>query len=96
MTALWNYSRTGVPWREAGRVFFEANSGLQQQSVLYVLDRLGDEPRVVLDPQAISPDGSTAISDFAVSPDGRWLAYASAPGGADLGETRVRDLATGR
>jgi prolyl oligopeptidase len=95
LTALWNYARTDVPWREAGRVFFTENSGDQPQPVLYVQDSLHGAARVVLDPQQISADGSIAVGDYAVSPDGRWLAYSQAPGGAG-GETHIRDLATGR
>ena len=94
LTTLWNYGRTDVPWREAGKLFFTENSGLQRQAVLYMQDGPGNAPRQVLDPQEISPDGSVAIGDFAVSPDGRWLAYSKAPGGAD-GETHVRELPTG-
>jgi prolyl oligopeptidase len=96
LTALSNYSRTDVPWREAGRLFFAENTGLQHQSVLYQQATLRDAPRMVLDPQEISPEGAIAVEDFAVSPDGRWLAYSMSPGGADAGETHVRELATGR
>jgi prolyl oligopeptidase len=96
LTALANYSRTGVPWREAGKLFFTENSGLLHQPVLYAADGPDDPPRVVIDPQQISPDGAIAIRDFAVSPDGRWIAYSSSPGGADIGETHVRSLTTGR
>lgn len=96
LSALSNYSRTDVPWREAGRLFFTENAGLQHQPVLYGLPNGDSVPRVVLDPQTISPDGSTPVSDFAVSPDGRWLAYSTCPGGADAGATHVRDLATSR
>jgi prolyl oligopeptidase len=96
LTALWNYSRTDVPWREAGRLFYTANSGLQRQPVLYAQASPADAPSTVLDPREISPDGAAAVRDFAVSPDGRRLAYAVAPGGADAGETRVRELSTGR
>ncbi len=96
LSALWNYSRTEVPWREAGRLFFLENSGLERQPRLYGQNALDEAPKVALDPQRISPDGSIAVRDFAVSPDGRWLAYTQAPGGADIGETRVRELATGR
>lgn len=63
--------------------------------MLYVLDSVGGTPRTVLDPQEISPDGSTAVGNYAVSPDGRWLAYSQARGGAVNVEMRVRDLATG-
>src|SRR5512143_3662778 len=95
LAALWNYSRTDVPWREAGRLFFTENNGAQPQPLLYTVKGPGDSARVVLDPQDISPDGSIAVGDYSVSPDGRWLAYSEAPGGSG-GDTHVRDLATGR
>jgi len=38
LTTLWNASATGVPWREAGRLFFTENPGLQQQPALYEQD----------------------------------------------------------
>src|SRR5262249_58551044 len=96
LVALANYSRTDVPWREAGKLFFTENSGLLHQPVLYEIDGVEGAPRVVIDPQKLSPDGALAIRDFAVSPDGQWVAYSSSPGGADIGETHVRALATGR
>lgn len=96
LTALWNYSRTSVPWREAGRLFFTENSGLQRQPVLFVEETGGDVPRALLDPHDISPDGSIAVGDFSVSPDGRWLAYSRSRGGADTGDTRVRALESGQ
>jgi prolyl oligopeptidase len=94
--ALWNYSRTETPWREAGRLFYVENTGLQHRPVLYLQNTLHDAPQAVLDPQEISPDGAIAVQDFAISPDGRWLAYSRSPGGADAGETHVRELSTGR
>src|ERR1700736_2105664 len=35
LTELWNFPRTEVPKREAGKLFYRRNSGLQKQSVLY-------------------------------------------------------------
>ncbi len=92
---LWNHSRTDVPWREAGKLYFTENSGALRQPALYVADAPGATPRMILDPQWISPDGSIAVGEYAVSPDGRWLAYSVSKGG-DSAETRVRDLASGR
>ena len=71
LESLWSFNRTEVPWREAGRVFFVESSGLESQSVLRMQASPADSPRVVLDPRQLSPDGSLACGDYAVSPDGR-------------------------
>jgi prolyl oligopeptidase len=96
LASLSSYARTGVPWREAGRLFYVRNTGLQPQSVLYTQGSIDAPPRAVLDPNKISADGSTAVRDYAVSPDGRLLAYWTSRGGADRGETHVRELSSGR
>jgi len=91
LTELWNFPRTEVPEREAGQLFYRRNSGLQKQSVLY------REPAVlVLDPNELSPDGSVAVAQWKVSPDGRWLVYSSAPGGSDVRDLHLRSLKTAR
>jgi len=96
LTALWNYPKTGVTWREAGQIWYRRNSGLQRQSVLYRRTAPGGTPIPVIDPNALSPDGSTAIAGFTVSPDGLWLAYTTAPGGSDLRDIHIRDLTSDR
>ena len=96
LTALWNFERTEVPWREGGRIFYLRSDGARPQPVLYVQSSLEGRPRMALDPNRISPDGSIALRDYVVSPGGGLVAYNSAPGGGDLAETRVRRLATGR
>jgi prolyl oligopeptidase len=96
LTELWNYERTDVPAREAGQLYFRRNSGLQKQSVLFRLAPGATEPQVVLDPNALFPDGATAVSGFRVSPDGHWLAYSTAAGGSDLLDIHLRDLRTGK
>jgi prolyl oligopeptidase len=95
LTELWNYARTDVPRREAGQLFFRRNSGLQKQSVLY-REVPGGEPVPVLDPNLLFPDGSTAIAQWSVSPDAKWLAYTTAPGGSDLQDIHLRDLTSGK
>jgi prolyl oligopeptidase len=87
--------QTGVPWREGGRILLVENSGTQPQSVLYSIDSDGTNPQVVFDPNRISPDGSIAMSDFVMAPDGKSLAYTRSEGGADFSTIRVRVLATG-
>ncbi|MFN3361270.1 MAG: prolyl oligopeptidase family serine peptidase [Pseudanabaenaceae cyanobacterium] len=94
LTALWNYPRYGLPWRQGGRYFFFKNDGLQNQSVLYCQESLTAEPQVVLDPNALSQDGTVALAGVSVSEDGKWLAYALARSGSDWQEWRVKNLET--
>src|SRR5262245_10558332 len=96
LTSLWSYDWTGVPWREAGSLFYRKSVGLQPQAILYREQDDGSVPQTVLDPNEISSDGSIAIQEYAISPDGARLAYLRSTGGEALGETRVRDLSTGR
>ena len=82
ITALWDYPKVSVPVVEAGRLFYQRNSGLQKQAAIYLREP-GLEPVLVLDPNTLSPDGATALMAFAPSPDARLLAYTLAQGGAD-------------
>lgn len=96
LTKLWNYERYSVPGKEGGRYFYTRNDGLQNQSVLYTLKNLGDSPRVLLDPNTMSSDGTVALAGAEVSPDGKLLAYSTAASGSDWNEIRVRDIETGK
>jgi prolyl oligopeptidase len=96
LTALWNYERNGTPYKEGGRYFFTKNNGLQNQSVLYTSDSLAGQPRVLLDPNTLSTDGTIALAGTAVSNDGKYLAYGLSASGSDWEEWKVRDVATGK
>ena len=94
LTALWDYPREGPLFCEGGRYFFTRNDGLQNQSVLYTQESLESAPRVLLDPNTLSVDGSVALSSLAVSRDGRWLAWSASESGSDWQTWRVRDVRT--
>src|SRR3984957_10383227 len=47
---LLNYQRYTVPKWEGHRYVYRKNDGLQNQSVIYTLKELGDQPRILLDP----------------------------------------------
>lgn len=96
LTSLWNYERFGIPSKKGTRYFYTRNSGLQNQSVLYVADSLQAEPHVLLDPNTLSKDGTVALSGTYVSEDGKHLAYGIATAGSDWVEFHVRDIATGK
>src|ERR1700730_13763883 len=93
---LWNYSRWSAPFKENGRYFYFLNSGLQNQSVLYVQDNRNAPSRVLLDPNTLSSDGTVALSGTAASDDGRSVAYSLSTSGSDWREIHVRDVNTTR
>ena len=96
LTQIWNYPKTYAPWKSGGKYFFAKNNGLQNQSVYYMMEKLGDEPVEVLDPNLLSADGTVSLTAFSVSDDGRYLGYGISRGGSDWNEFFVRDLSTGK
>jgi prolyl oligopeptidase len=96
LTELWDYEKYGLPFQRGGRYFFSKNDGLQNQSVLYVSESLHGEPRVLLNPNELSADGTIALAGASVSEDGKLLAYGLSEAGSDWVEYHVRDVDTGR
>ncbi|MBQ7568429.1 S9 family peptidase, partial [bacterium] len=96
---LQNYEKFSAPKERGGRIFFAYNSGLQNQSVICVVDdpvRSPNTVRQLLDPNTMSKDGTVAISGWAVSDDGRYLAYGTAEAGSDWNVWHVKDVESGR
>lgn len=96
ITELWDYEKYTAPVKVGGKYFFRKNDGLQNQSVLYVQDRLDGMPQVLLDPNTLSKDGTVALGTTAVSPDGRYLAYGLAEAGSDWNTWKVLDVSTAK
>jgi prolyl oligopeptidase len=96
LETLWNYERFGVPSREGDRYVYSHNTGLQDQSVLYITRDPAERGEVLFDPNTLSDDGTVALTTAEVSPDGRHLAYGTAASGSDWREFHVREIASGR
>ncbi|HIK05082.1 MAG TPA: S9 family peptidase [Trichormus sp. M33_DOE_039] len=96
LTKLWDYEKYGIPFKQGDKYFYFKNNGLQNQSVLYTLTSLDAEPRILLDPNQLSEDGTVALSSFEVSDNGKLLAYGISTAGSDWQEWKVRDVETGK
>ena len=94
LTQLWDYEKYGIPFKQGNRYFYFKNDGLQNQSILYVLDSLDAEPEVLLDPNILSDDGTVALSGMSISEDGNLIAYGLSTSGSDWQEWKVRDINT--
>ncbi|GAB4322125.1 MAG: prolyl oligopeptidase family serine peptidase [Candidatus Zixiibacteriota bacterium] len=93
---VFNYERQTAPFKRGGKYFYSHNDGLQDQSVVYVLDSLGATPRKLFDPNTWSEDGTVALAGFEVSHDGRYVAYGVSEAGSDWNTWRIRDMRTGK
>ncbi|KIG13378.1 Prolyl endopeptidase [Enhygromyxa salina] len=96
LASLWNHERYGTPWQEGDRFFFSKNDGLQNQSVYYWSESFDGEPKLLLDPNLLSADGTTAVGSLSVSHDGKLAAYSLSDAGSDWQRWKVRDVATGK
>ncbi|MDD4604094.1 MAG: prolyl oligopeptidase family serine peptidase [Bacteroidales bacterium] len=96
LTKMWNYPRYGIPFRQGPYYFYFKNDGLQNQSVFYVLKGLKGNARVLLDPNKFSSDGTVALTQTAVSHDGKYLAYSIAKSGSDWNEIHVMEIESGK
>jgi len=95
VTELWDYPKYGCPFKRGSRYFYYYNSGLQNQSVLYVQESLTAEAKVFLDPNSFCKDGLQAIRGTSFSEDGENCAYGISTKGSDWVTIKFMNVATG-
>jgi prolyl oligopeptidase len=96
LTKMWNFPKYGIPFKQGKHYFFYKNDGMQNQSVLYIQDGLEGTPRVFLDPNKLSADGTISLSELSVSNDGKYLGYMTSKGGSDWNEAYLMDVESGK
>jgi prolyl oligopeptidase len=96
MQALYNYGRYTIPRKAGNRYFYGYNSGLQNQTPLFMREGLTGKQRLLVDPNDWAKDGATALAEWRPSPTGRHLVYAAQDGGTDWRTLHVLDVDTGK
>ena len=91
---IYNYPRYSAPIRKGPYLFFSKNDGLQNQPVLYLQRGEPGAPEVLIDPNALSADGTTRLTATAPSHDAAYLGYGLSRGGSDWQEYSVKRMAT--
>lgn len=64
LTEIWNFPKYGIPFKKGNFYFMYKNDGVQNQSVLYILNNLNEEPKVLIDPNKFSIDGTFGIEQL--------------------------------
>ena len=95
LTELWDYPRAGAPWRRGDRWFQFRNTGLEDQDVLWTADSAEAIGNILIDPNDLSGEGTTALTAVAVSEDGGYVALGLSRAGSDWRSWRVRSIDTG-
>ncbi|MBK6541867.1 MAG: S9 family peptidase [Flavobacteriales bacterium] len=89
---LFNFPKVSAPIK-VGDLFFQyRNSGLQNQSVIYVRKGLDGEDKVFIDPNAIDPAGTTTFNLMGASNDDRYMAVGVQKAGSDWQDITLWDL----
>lgn len=95
LSELWNYPKYSAPAKKGNNYFFSKNDGLQNQSVLYWQEGPEGEPKVLIDPNTLSADGTVALTLTTVSEDGSLLAYGLSGSGSDRQDVKIRQVKDG-
>jgi prolyl oligopeptidase len=95
LTEIWNYAKASAPFKKADRYFWYKNNGLQNQSVLYSQkDTCCEQGEILLDPNSLSSDGTSALGSISISKNAQYLAYGISKAGSDWVEIHIRDIST--
>ena len=91
----WKTESISIPYKVKEKTFYYFNDGSWQQSKLMIKDCDDCKPRVLLDPNKFSQDGTISLGGTSVSNDASLLAYAISDGGSDWRTWRVLKIETG-
>jgi len=94
LTDLFNYPKQGCPSKKGDKFYYSKNTGLQNQSVMYVQDTPDSPSSVFLDPNTFSTDGTVSLGSSSFTKDGTLFAYAVSVSGSDWRKVKFRDCET--
>lgn len=93
---LFNFERSSSPYQAGEYIFFNKNSGLQNQSVIYYQKGLKGKSKVFIDPNKLSKDGTVAVNLLNTSKDKKYIAYSIAESGSDWKKIKIKEVAGGK
>jgi len=96
LTELWNYPRQSSPFRMGKYYFFYSNEGMQNQNVLNLMTSLSAKSVIFIDPNSLSPDGTTSLTSLAMHKDSRYFSYGISRAGSDWNDFIIRDMSTNK
>ncbi len=97
LSELLYMSSISIPEVKGKNVFYRERQPDEERMSLYVRDASdpNSSPRLLIDPNILSNDGSIALGRTSASPDGKLLAYTLNPNNADMSTMYIMNVETG-
>ncbi|MFH1005774.1 MAG: prolyl oligopeptidase family serine peptidase [Bacteroidota bacterium] len=92
LTQIWNFEKYYVPFKKGEYYFFYKNDGIQNQNVLYFQKGLNGTPKILIDPNKLSADGTVSLSGISIREDGKYIAYNLSKSGSDWNDILIIDI----
>jgi prolyl oligopeptidase len=94
LETMWNYARYSAPFKRGDYYYFYKNDGLQNQSILYRLKNLDEQPEIFINPNTLTKDGTAALQNLSFSHNAKYAAYTVAQSGSDWQKGYLMDVAS--
>jgi prolyl oligopeptidase len=85
-----------APRRRGGRFFYSRRHADKEKAIVYWKEGRDGQEKVLFDPNTWSTDGSSSLGSWAVTWDGKTVAYAVRVNNSDEATLHVMDVATGK
>ena len=95
LNKIWDSESISTPYKVKEKTLFYFNDGSFQQSKLMIQDCDACEPRVLIDPNLFSEDGTISLGGTSISNDATHIAYSISDGGSDWRTWKVMNIETG-
>ncbi|HEY1955532.1 MAG TPA: prolyl oligopeptidase family serine peptidase [Polyangiaceae bacterium] len=96
LAELFYVDSQSAPRKETNRWFWSHREAKQEKSVVWWKQGKTGKPKVLLDPNEWSPDGSVSLGAWAPSHDGSHVAYLQKEHNSDEATLHVMEVATGK
>lgn len=92
MQALWNSPKYFAPFACGKNYFYYRYTGIENQPELFYMKGIDYVPMMYFDPNKLSADGTTAITQTVPSHDGSSIAFMVSDAGSDWNEIRIKEV----
>ena len=95
LNEIWESESISIPYKVKEKTFYYFNDGSFQQSKLMIKDCDSCDPRVLIDPNQFSDDGTVSLGGTSISNDASHIAYSISDGGSDWRTWKIMNIETG-